>query len=216
MRNISIQFSRAAETYERWAIPQRESAHILVDFVKPKGKVLDLGCGTGFVSEYLENCEVVGLDISESMLNAYREKFSNAVLGNAEELPFKSESFDYVLSNFALHWTNIEKSIKEALRVCKVGIGIAIPVKGSLNFSEFPFPEAEEIIRKIEPEFYKILDLEIPFKGIDFLKFFHYTGTSNFKGKKRLKTRKEIIELSKNLNGEIFRTLFFIKLKYGT
>jgi len=209
MKNtLGRQFSRASETYERWAIPQRKSAKILVDFVKPHGWVLDLGCGTGFVSEFLENCEVVGLDISEGMARAYREKFKRVVVGDAENLPFKDKSFDFVLGNFSLHWSDWKRSIREALRVTKEFVGIAMPVYGSVSFSEFPFPKAEEVLEIFQPEDFKIINLEIPFRGMDLLKFFHYTGTANFKGKKSFKTKRELIKLSKDLEREHFRVLF--------
>jgi len=209
---LGRQFSRATETYEKWAIPQRKSAKMLVDFVKPFGKVLDLGCGTGFVSEFLENCEVVGLDISEGMARVYREKFGKAIVGNAESLPLKDKSFDFVLSNFSIHWSNWRKSLKEALRVSKEFVGAAIPVYGSVGFSDFPFPKAEEIMEEFPPEEFKIVNLEIPFRGMELLKFFHYTGTANFKGKKGFKTKRELIKLSKNLEKEYFKVLF-IKLR---
>ncbi|HIQ30844.1 MAG TPA: class I SAM-dependent methyltransferase, partial [Aquifex aeolicus] len=46
-------------------MPQRECARMLVDMVKPRGLVLDLGCGTGFVSSFLpRDCRIVGVDIS--------------------------------------------------------------------------------------------------------------------------------------------------------
>ncbi|AAC07859.1 methyltransferase domain-containing protein [Aquifex aeolicus] len=213
MKNtLGRQFSRATETYEKWAVPQRKSAKILVEFVKPSGLVLDLGCGTGFVSEFVNDCEVVGLDISEGMAKAYREKFRKVVIGNAENLPFKDRSFDFVLSNFSLHWSDWRKSIREALRVCKNFVGVAIPVYGSVSFSEFPFPKAEEILEEFKPQEFKIINLEIPFRGMELIKFFHYTGTANFTGKKNFKTKRELIKLSKDLEKEYFKVLF-LKLK---
>ncbi|PTB86402.1 biofilm PGA synthesis protein PgaA, partial [cyanobacterium G8-9] len=120
MRNaLSQRFSRAVNTYELWAKPQRESARRLVSFVRPSGLVLDLGCGTGFVSEELEECVPVGLDLSPEMVRAYRSKFGRGVVGRAESLPFKSKSFDFVLSNFALHWGDWERALREALRVAR-------------------------------------------------------------------------------------------------
>jgi len=207
-KSLRLQFSRAAKTYEKWAIPQKESARILTKLVKPFGRVLDLGCGTGFVSEFLRECKVIGLDLSESMVRAYRERFGVGVVGNAEELPFKDESFDFVLSNFALHWTDWKKSIKEALRVSKVGVGVAIPVEGSLSFSNFPFPKAEEVLESFKPELYEIREIEIPFRGLELIKFFHYTGTANYEGKKETLSRKELEKLARELKNEKFVVLF--------
>lgn len=206
--NLRLQFSRAVKTYDEWAIPQKESAKILVELVKPFGEVLDLGCGTGFVSQHLKDCSVVGLDISEEMVKAYRERFGNGVVGNAEKLPFKDESFDFVLSNFSLHWTNWKRSIGEALRVSKVGVGVAMPVEGSVSFSDFPFPKAEEIVKTFKPAFYKIKEIEIPFRGFELIRFFHYTGTSNYKGKRKILPRRKLEKLAKAVKKESFIVLF--------
>ncbi|MDQ7082200.1 MAG: methyltransferase domain-containing protein [Aquificota bacterium] len=72
--------------------PQRESAKTLVEFVKPAGRVLDLGCGTGFVSSYLPpGCEPVGLDLSEGMVALYRDRFGKGIVGDAEKLPLQGQ-----------------------------------------------------------------------------------------------------------------------------
>ncbi len=207
-KSLRLQFSRAVKTYEKWAIPQRESAGMLVKLVKPYGRVLDLGCGTGFVSQLLNNCKVVGLDISAGMVKAYRERFGRGVVGNAEELPFKDGSFDFVLSNFSLHWTDWKRSIVEALRVSKVGVGIAIPVEGSVSFSNFPFPKAEEILETFKPEAFEVKEISIPFKGFDLIRFFHYTGTANYREKKKLIPPGKLSKLAKNLKKEKFIVLF--------
>ncbi len=206
--SLRLQFSRAVKTYDEWAIPQKESAKILVELVKPFGEVLDLGCGTGFVSQHLGECSVVGLDISEEMVKAYKERFGTGVVGNAEELPFKDGSFDFVLSNFSLHWTNWRRSIAEALRVSRVGVGVAMPVEGSVSFSDFPFPKVEEVIKTFNPALYEVKEIEIPFRGFELIKFFHYTGTSNYKGKKEVLSRKKLEKLAKTVKKESFIVLF--------
>ncbi|WP_461829166.1 class I SAM-dependent methyltransferase [Aquifex sp.] len=208
-KSLRRQFSRAAKTYERWALPQKESAEILVKLVNPHGRVLDLGCGTGFVSEFLQDCEVVGLDLSEDMVREYKKRFGKGVVGNAEELPFKEESFDFVLSNFSLHWTDWKKSIKEALRVAKLGVGVSIPVEGSVSFSSFPFPKHEEILETFRPDVFKIKEINIPFEGFDLIRFFHYTGTANYRGKEGLLPPNKLSKLAKELKKEKFIVLFF-------
>lgn len=208
-RSLRLQFSRAAKTYDEWAIPQKKSAEILVKLSKPYGKVLDLGCGTGFVSEHLKGCSVIGLDISEEMVKAYKERFGIGIVGNAEELPFKNESFDFVLSNFSLHWTDWRKSIKEALRVAKRGVGVAMPVEGSVSFSEFPFPKAQEVLETFKPKVFEVREISIPFKGFDLIRFFHYTGTANYRGKKGLIPPKRLSKFAKGLKKERFIVLFF-------
>ena len=208
---FSLRFSRSAETYNRWAIPQKRSAEILVDMVKPQGSVLDLGCGTGFISELLERSSFrVGVDIAPRMVEAYARKFGLGILGDVENLPIKDKSFDFVLSNFSLHWTNLALSLNSALRVASKGVGIALPVRGSVRELGFPFPSEEEVIEffKDREAVYIIKNINIPFSGWSLVRFFHHTGSSLNPVRRRLLTRSQIEELINSIEKPFFRVLF--------
>ncbi len=65
-------------------------------------RVLDVACGTGFLTRHLRG-EVVGLDLSEAMLEIARQRVPGAtfVQGDAFSLPFPDDLFDRVFtSNF--------------------------------------------------------------------------------------------------------------------
>lgn len=79
-------------------------------------KLLDVGCGTGFSSDF--GCFVAGIDPSIGLLN--QNKIRNKVLAAAESIPFKDDFFDYVVSVTAIHnFSSIEKAMKEIKRVGK-------------------------------------------------------------------------------------------------
>jgi demethylmenaquinone methyltransferase/2-methoxy-6-polyprenyl-1,4-benzoquinol methylase len=65
----------------------------------PPSRVLDVACGTGFLTRHLRG-EVVALDQSEAMLEVARERCPSAtfVRGDALELPFADDSFDRVFT----------------------------------------------------------------------------------------------------------------------
>ncbi|MDJ0848009.1 MAG: methyltransferase domain-containing protein [Myxococcota bacterium] len=73
-------------------------------------RVLDIGCGTGLLAARiraeLPRSEVVGCDFSRGMLaEADREGRADALVqGSALALPFRSGSFDAVVSTEAFHW----------------------------------------------------------------------------------------------------------------
>lgn len=111
--------------------------------VKPGSKALDVCCGTGDWTIALADAvgptgEVTGLDFSQNMLNVGVEKVKrlglnqvNLIHGNAMELPFPDNSFDYVTIGFGLrNVPDYHQVLKEMNRVLKPG-GIAVCLETS-------------------------------------------------------------------------------------
>jgi len=73
---------------------------------KPGELILDLGCGDGTLAGKIAaaEAEVIGVDSSESMLQAARSRGIEAVRMEVEHLTFQPD-FDAVFSNAVLHWT---------------------------------------------------------------------------------------------------------------
>lgn len=93
-----------------------------------RAKVLDVGCGAGFLSNALASSdfEVTGVDISKSSLEvAQRHDVSGKAIyleANAYNLPFENESFDVVCAMDILeHVEKPARLIKEASRVLRPG-----------------------------------------------------------------------------------------------
>lgn len=94
--------------------------------VRPNDRVLDLGCGTAEIGSHIsKKAYYFGADVSGTALKmAYEEyKHSNRfqlTRGNIEDLPFKDESFDFVISIYALeHFIEPKKVLLEAARILK-------------------------------------------------------------------------------------------------
>ncbi|GAE91362.1 ubiquinone/menaquinone biosynthesis methyltransferase UbiE [Gracilibacillus boraciitolerans JCM 21714] len=102
--------------------------------VEKKSKALDVCCGTGDWSfslsqEIGEGGEVIGLDFSQNMLSVANERlkehpFHNVqfIHGNAMDLPFQDNYFDYVTVGFGLrNVPDYLQVLKEMYRVVKPG-----------------------------------------------------------------------------------------------
>jgi ubiquinone/menaquinone biosynthesis C-methylase UbiE len=86
--------------------------------------ILDVACGTGFLTEHLHGGTVTGLDQSASMLALARQRLPNAQLiqGDALRLPFRSNQFECLAScHFYGHLdaSSARAFISEARRVSK-------------------------------------------------------------------------------------------------
>ena len=87
--------------------------------------VLDVGCGTGTVLNYMASKTDIkgfGLDISEKMLDIAREKNPGFefVSGDCASLPYSDESMDVIMACMAYHHFPDQKRFREeALRVLK-------------------------------------------------------------------------------------------------
>ena len=89
--------------------------------VLPPASVLDVACGTGFLTQYLGS-EVTGLDQSKAMLEVARRRmpWAEFVRGDAFRMPFADHSFDRVFASFFYGLLPLEdrgRFLEEARRV---------------------------------------------------------------------------------------------------
>tara|TARA_R110001583_G_scaffold41751_3_gene132641 strand:- start:20974 stop:21702 length:729 start_codon:yes stop_codon:yes gene_type:complete len=95
--------------------------------------ILDIATGTGDLAINLvqtKASKIIGLDISEGMLNVGRKKIEklklnntiDMVLGDSEKIPFSDNSFDAITVAFGVrNFENLEKGLSEIYRVLKTG-----------------------------------------------------------------------------------------------
>ena len=95
--------------------------------IKPGDKILDVGCGKGFLlfdfTKVVPGVEVYGLDISGYAIENSKEEIKDRLqVGNAIKLPFEDHSFDFVYSITTLHnlhCYDLDKALREIERVGK-------------------------------------------------------------------------------------------------
>jgi malonyl-CoA O-methyltransferase len=139
---IKQSFAAASVTYDSVAGLQRTVGKVLlqsIDAAKLTGTLLDLGCGTGFLTgELLAHSKhetMIALDIALSMLQTTQNKLAHNcdiiyLCADAERLPLAAQSIDSVFSNLALQWcSNLEAVF--------TGIRRTLKPEGQLVFSTF-------------------------------------------------------------------------------
>jgi len=141
-----VVFDKEAEDYDQWynsklgSFVDRVETELAFKLFKPhkEMKILDVGCGTGNFSVKLAEmgCKVVGIDLSEKMLNIARAKIKEDLdlefhKMDACKLEFSDEEFDGVISMAAFEFINEpEKAYKEMYRVLKKNGNLLI---GTIN-----------------------------------------------------------------------------------
>jgi demethylmenaquinone methyltransferase/2-methoxy-6-polyprenyl-1,4-benzoquinol methylase len=115
----------------------RKKAVKLLRKHQPKN-ILDIATGTGdFALEamQLQPEKIIGLDISDGMLEVGRKKIKSRgwdkriemVNGDSENLPFEQNKFDAVIVAFGVrNFENLERGLAEMLRVLKPGGAVVI------------------------------------------------------------------------------------------
>ncbi len=139
---------------------QQPSLNFLVPQLAPGQRILDVGCGGGFLSAQLAEAvtwgELVGIDAEPSQVNLARETadrwgVANAQfqVGDARDLPFGNGSFDALhFGGVLLHIGDVDRALEEARRVLRPGGLIAC--RDLMPESCFVHPELGMMRRSIE------------------------------------------------------------------
>lgn len=136
---------------------RRKVVKIVAD--KNPNSILDIATGTGDLAikfaDKTKAEKIVGLDLSEGMLKEARLKISKKpisnklefVKGDAENLPFETNSFDAITVSFGIrNFENLEKGLAEILRVLKPK-GVFVILETSVP-TKFPFKQGYNVYSK--------------------------------------------------------------------
>jgi demethylmenaquinone methyltransferase/2-methoxy-6-polyprenyl-1,4-benzoquinol methylase len=114
--------------------------------------ILELACGTGILSSMLakKGKNIAGIDLTFEYLRELKCKLNaHIVQGTAESLPYRSESFDAIVSSYVAKYVDIPEVIDECWRVLRPG-GVAI-------FHDFIYPNG--LIRSLWKAYFALLRL---------------------------------------------------------
>lgn len=179
----------------------RKKAIKILAASKPK-LMLDVATGTGdFAIQALSiNPEkVIGVDISEGMLEVGRKKIAQRglsekielTLGDSENLPFADNNFDAVTVGFGVrNFENLKKGLAEINRVMKPGATLVVlefsrptrfPFKQVYNFYfKFILPKIGRLVSRDKSAYtYLPESVEAFPDGERFLAILHETGFKN-------------------------------------
>jgi len=180
---IASAFGEAADTYDEYAEIQKKVADGLIASLVPwkeavpPGPILEVGCGTGFVTKELisqfPDREIVVTDLSEKMLETCRNNLeqSNTDLTkitfevlNADSFELEDKAFGLVISGFTPHLfkdtslalQRLSESLKPGgIMLCSFPGNHSFPawyelcLELGLPHTANPLPDVEEIVVKL-------------------------------------------------------------------
>jgi len=149
-KEIISKYNSTSEFYDRryFNLQQDKYNLILNDIALNEKLILDAGCGTGLLFEYIlnssERCGInyfhfVGVDISFNMLKKFQLKLSynakrmknniNLILSDLENLPLRGSVFNVLLSFTSLqNLPDVTDGLKEIFRVGKNGADVTFSI----------------------------------------------------------------------------------------
>ena len=128
------------KTYDRWApvydlvfgtVFEKARRLAIAACEDVGGRILEVGVGTGIsLPYYSDRCRIVGVDISEAMLEVARQRVADQRMANVEnlaimdvqDLQFEDASFDVVTAQYVVNTVpDPEAALDEFMRVLRPG-----------------------------------------------------------------------------------------------
>ncbi|MHC1586571.1 MAG: class I SAM-dependent methyltransferase [Candidatus Hecatellaceae archaeon] len=144
MEALRAFWDKTSESYDEWFHSERgerifrleaEALLRMLEDLKP-GLLLDVGCGTGLFTKFLEGrgWKTLGVDYSAGMALKAKGKGVNILLADACRLPFQDEIFNLVLLFTVLEFVGCEgEALREARRVLKPDGRLLVAVHNLAN-----------------------------------------------------------------------------------
>lgn len=202
---IKFRFKKSIETYENFAVIQKEMAELLVEKIlqnceKSFPRIFEFGVGTGFLSRNILNKiefeNYCANDIIEESEFCIKNIINNAefIAGDIEKLEIR-DNYDLVISNAVMQWiVELDELLAKINKNLNNNGIFAFTTFGEQNFKEIRettgvslnYLKAETLKEKCKNDF-EIIHFEeniqtLCFKTpIDVLKHIKYSGTNGIK-----------------------------------
>ena len=113
---------------------------------KKKARILDIGIGTGVLTQrlYKDGAVIYGVDFSKEMIQISLEKMPDAIIlqwdfNKGLPMELQIEKFDYIISTYAIHHLNDDKKIELIIKLRD-----SLKENGKLILADISFETAEK------------------------------------------------------------------------
>jgi malonyl-CoA O-methyltransferase len=146
-------FNKAALNYNSHCNLQLRTGDSLLKLIDPVERAIDLGCGTGLITNKIKCKKLYALDISEKMLNQARVRLKNKAVTYLDTSfdNFYEPELDLACANMSLQWSdNIALTLNNIKNNLKTGgtLAFSMPLRGTfinLTTNKMTFLTAHEL-----------------------------------------------------------------------
>ena len=111
-------YDKIGRQYSQYRKPDTRIEAAILREIGDLQRILNLGAGVGAYEP--SDRDVVALEPSRVMISQRSRNSAPVVQGQAERLPFKDNAFEICMAILTIHhWSDIEKGLREALRVAQ-------------------------------------------------------------------------------------------------
>jgi len=153
--NVIEQMNKLANDREKWIRKNKYYYKNLLEMLKfniPEGsKILEIGCGTGYLLDQLKPSKGVGIDISPDMVRVASEKYSeyDFYVMDSENITIE-EKFDFILISDSIGYLeDVQKTFGQLHKLCKNDTKVIITY---INFLWLPILNLAETLRLKMPQ----------------------------------------------------------------
>lgn len=147
---LKRRFSRNAKTYDQYASVQKNMGQDLINKVLEKTKnkhiykILEVGCGTGYVTRLLvkhfPNAKITSVDIANGMIEYTKDLMNDSsvtfICDDIEDM-YINEMYDLIISNATFQWFNdLEQTLYKLLKHLNQDGLICFTTFGNQTFRE--------------------------------------------------------------------------------
>lgn len=178
-KKVAQSFSKSAKSYHKFAEIQMKVAEGLTASVRPwkdiipSGPVLEVGCGTGFLSELMleefPKRDFVLTDVSPDMLSFTKERLKDNEnctfeVFDVDSIQNPEPTYSLIISNFAAQWfDDTAIGLEKLTKMLLPGGLLLVTFPGNHSFMEWyecclvlglpytanPLPDVEEVVVKL-------------------------------------------------------------------